>query len=286
MKEKLLQTEKGNIFYLQSENWDAGAETIFFLHGLTADHSMFDEQTAYFKNEYNVLAWDAPGHGKSRPFEEFDFGDAAGYMKAILDEHAVTKVVLAGQSLGGYFAQAFIKRYPDRAKAFISIDSTPYGLEYYSKFDTWILKQIGRMADLYPFGWMKRAMAKQVSATQKAYDNMMRMLAPYTKSELCRLMGNAYAAFLKDNCDLRIPCPVLLILGEKDVTGKVAKYNKEWAEKTGYPLEIIKGAAHNANVDKPREVNDRIRDFLATLNNPRSGLFASFAFGKTSPLQS
>jgi len=91
---------------------------------------------------------------------------------------------------------------------------------------------------------------------------MLQMLAPYTKRELCHLMGLGYAGFLEDNCDLEISCPVLLILGEKDRTGKVMQYNKEWARQTGYPLEVIKGAAHNSNVDKPQEVNDRIRSFL------------------------
>jgi len=55
----------------------------------------------------------------------------------------------------------------------------------------------------------------------------------------------------------------LLILGEKDKTGKVAQYNKAWAKRTGYSLKIIHDAAHNANVDKPDEVNACIRDFLS-----------------------
>ena len=138
-----------------------------FSAGLTADHSMFDEQIAYFKKEYNVLTWDAPAHGKSRPFESFGFNDTAIYIKEILEECAVSKVVLVGQSLGGYFAQSFIKRYPGYAKTFVSISSTPYGYEYYSKFDVWILKQVEWMARFYPFEWMKKAMAKQVSSTQR-----------------------------------------------------------------------------------------------------------------------
>ena len=263
MEEQVLQTEKGGVFYWQSDNWDAGRETIFFLHGLTADHSMFDDQISAFEEEYNLLTWDAPAHGKSRPFEAFDFGDTSDCMKRILDRHSADRVFLVGQSLGGYLAQSFIKRYPDRVKGFVSIDSTPYGLDYYSGFDIWILKQVEWMAHLYPLRWMKRAMAKQVSATQKAYDSMMQMLSPYNKSELCHLMGLGYAGFLDDNCDLKITCPVLLILGEKDRTGKVAQYNKAWAQQTGYPLKIIKDAAHNVNVDKAEEVNDCIRVFLS-----------------------
>ena len=89
---------------------------------------------------------------------------------------------------------------------------------------------------------LSEAMARQVSVTRKAYDNMIQMLSPYGKNELCHLMGLGYAGFLDDNCELEIPCPVLLILGEKDRTGKVAQYNKAWTMKTGYPLKIIEDA--------------------------------------------
>lgn len=263
MKEQILHTNKGNVFYWQSEIWDAGKDTLFFLHGLTADHSMFEGQISAFAADFNILTWDTPAHGKSRPFATFDFGDTSEYIKSILDTNSVDQVILVGQSLGGFLAQSFIKRYPDRIKGFISIDSTPYGSVYYSGFDIWILKQVEWMAHLYPLRWMKEAMARQVSVTRKAYNNMMQMLSPYGKNELCHLMGLGYAGFLDDNCELKIPCPVLLILGEKDRTGKVAQYNKAWARQTGYPLKIIKGAAHNVNVDKPEEVNARIYGFLS-----------------------
>ncbi|MBQ6388664.1 MAG: alpha/beta hydrolase [Mogibacterium sp.] len=262
MKELILRTAKGDVHYWRSENWDAGADTIFFLHGLTADHTMFDGQVEFFDKDYNLLTWDTPAHGKSRPFAEFDFGDTSEYIKTILDELEVRRVYLAGQSLGGYVVQSFIKRYPDRVKGFISIDSSPYGSGYYSKLDIWIIRQVEWMAHLYPLQMMKKAMAKQVSTTQKSYENMMQMLAPYGKNELCHLMGVGYAGFLEDNCELEIPCPVLLILGEKDKTGKVAQYNKAWTKRTGYPLKIIRGAAHNVNVDRPEEVNAHILAFL------------------------
>ena len=115
-KEQSLQTEKGSVIYWKSDNWKKDADTIFFLHGLTADHTMFDRQTPYFEKEYNVIVWDAPGHAQSRPFKDFDYADVAEYINSILDECDVKRVFLAGQSLGGMHAQAFIKRYPDRKK--------------------------------------------------------------------------------------------------------------------------------------------------------------------------
>ncbi len=121
------------------------------------------------------------------------------------------------------------------------------------------------MSYLYPVKMMKKAIAKQVSYTQESYENMMSMLEPYSKKELCQLMGIAYAGFLKDNCDLQITCPVLLLLGDSDKTGKVSKYNKEWVNKTGFPLKIIKNACHNSNYDNSQEVNREIDSFIQSL---------------------
>ncbi|MCR4949809.1 MAG: alpha/beta hydrolase [Solobacterium sp.] len=262
MKEMILKTDKGNVFYWQPDSWNAEADTIVFLHGLTADHTMFDGQISYFEKDYNILTWDTPAHGRSRPFEAFDFNDTSEYMKQILDRCGIEQVILAGQSLGGYLSQSFIKRYPERVRAFIAIDSSPYGWEYYSKSDIWIVRQIEWMARLYPFTMLKKAMARQVSVTKAGYENMMEMLAPYEKNEMCHLMGIGYAGFLDDNSYLNIDCPVLLILGEKDRTGKVAHYNKVWSRKTGFPLKVIPGAAHNVNVDQPQAVNEAVQEFL------------------------
>ncbi|MCM1057744.1 MAG: hypothetical protein NC517_09070 [Firmicutes bacterium] len=89
--------------------------------------------------------------------------------------------------------------------AFVAIDTTPYGDMYYSKSDKWWLRQIEWMSYLYPFNAMKKALAKQVSVSKKGYENMLSMLSPYTKKELCHLMGIGYAGFLKDNSNVDNP---------------------------------------------------------------------------------
>lgn len=265
MKELDLSTDWGTVAYWISDSWKENKDTLFFLHGLTANHTMFEKQYQYFERNYNIVTWDAPAHGKSRPFKEFTYKKAALSVKKILEHHEVPAAIFIGQSMGGFITQSFIKRYPEMVKAFISIDSAPFGEEYYSKAEQWLLKQIEWMAQLYPLNAMKKAIAKQVSATETAYQNMMKMLSDYDKKELCHLMGIGYAGFLEDNFDLEIPCPVLLILGEKDKTGKVKSYNQAWAKKTGFPLVIINGAAHNSNVDQPDAVNQEISRFIASL---------------------
>ena len=264
MQKKIIDDSIGNIVYWKSDIFDLSRDTLFFLHGLTANHTMFEQQFPAFEENYNIIAWDAPAHGESRPYPEFTYENAANGVKKILDECGVSAVVLIGQSMGGFIAQSFICRYPEMAKAFVSIDSTPYG-DYYSKSDKWWLQQIEWMSNLFPEKLLKSSMAKQNALTEIGRSNMASMIEGYRKAELCQLMGIGYAGFLDDNRVCELPCPVLLIVGEKDNTGKVRAYNKEWAKRTGYPLVWISNAAHNSNVDNPSVVNETINGFIENL---------------------
>ena len=91
---------------------------------------------------------------------------------------------------------------------------------------------------------------------------MYQMLSFYDKKELCHLMGIGFAGFLEDNCDLDIKCPVMLIVGDLESTGKVKQYNAQWAEDLNVPITWIKGAAHNSNDDQPEQVNEQIEKFI------------------------
>ena len=264
MQKRILDDSIGNIVYWKSDVFDLSRDTLFFLHGLTGDHTMFKQQFPVFEETYNIITWDAPAHGESRPYLGFTYENAANGLKKILDECRVSNVVLIGQSMGGFIAQAFICRYPEMVQAFVAIDSTPYG-DYYSKTDMWWLRQIEWMSKLFPEKLLKSAMIKQNALTEIGRSNMRAMIEGYSKEELCHLMEIGYAGFLDDNRVCKIPCPVLLIVGEKDNTGKVRAYNREWARRTGYPLIWISNAAHNSNVDNPVEVNERIMAFVKNL---------------------
>ena len=109
-------------------------------------------------------------------------------------------------------------------------------------------------------------MANACGKTEYARKKMLAMLSEYDKKELCHLMYLGEAAFIPENTDIDLPCPAVLILGDCDRVGKVASYNRRWAEKTRYPLHIVSGAAHNANEDSPEEVNRIIREFLLSIN--------------------
>ena len=51
--------------------------------------------------------------GKSRPYKDFSYYNAAEELKDILDVEDIKNVVLAGQSAGGFVEQSFYKKYAD-----------------------------------------------------------------------------------------------------------------------------------------------------------------------------
>lgn len=264
LHEKTVSSKHGITYYWTNE---IGSDiSLVFLPGLSADHRLFESQLEFFKDEFKVLVWDCPCHGKSRPYDEFSYSNVSDELDSILENESVDKAVFIGQSLGGMIAQYYIDQHPFKAAGFISVDSVPFG-DYYSKSDMFWLSQLEWMCRLFPDKLLRYSMAKVCGLTEIAQKRMIEMLSSYNKKELCHLLYVGEAAFIPENKKVDITCKSILLLGDKDNVGKVTAYNNEWTKRTGFPLIIIQGAAHNANDDQPQKVNAIIRDFLETINN-------------------
>ena len=263
LHEKSVSSEHGITYYwtniIQSDI------ALVFLPGLTADHHLFETQVSCFEDYFKVLVWDCPCHGKSRPYDEFTYANVCYELDRILEIEGISRAIFIGQSLGGMIAQYYIDQHPTKAIGFVSIDSVPFG-DYYSKSDLFWLTQLEWMCKLFPDKILRSSMAKMCGATKNAQKRMLTMIASYSKNELCHLMYIGEAAFIPENKNLNISCKSILLLGDKDKVGKVAAYNESWEQRTGFPLIMIQGAAHNANDDQPDKVNAIIRDFIETTN--------------------
>lgn len=268
MRERIFSTPSGDIHYWLSDV-RADRPALVFLPGLTADHRLFDRQIERFAGEYTVLVWDAPGHAASRPFElTFSLMDKAGWLHEILTREGLARPVLIGQSLGGYVAQAFIQRYPGETLGFVSIDSAPLQRRYTTAVEIFLLRRIEPVYRLYPWALLRWAGTTGCSDTPYGRALMRSFLDGYTKDAYCRLaghgmrmLGDAMAADLP----YAIDCPAMLLCGSHDRAGSARRYNRRWAEHAALPLHWIAGAGHNANTDRPEEVNRLIEAFVAGL---------------------
>lgn len=265
MEHKIIKSNHGAVHYWIEKNNNPDARCIVFTHGLTANHSMFENQTSYFSEKYTVLAWDVPLHGLSRTYQDFSYYQTAIELKSILEKENIEKIILVGMSMGGYPSQEFANLYPNMVDGFIALDTTPFGIQYYSKSDLWWLKQVAPMANLFPDKMLRKSMAKSVSKTSYSYNKMLEMLQPLTKNQIIEQMDIAYGKFAVENKNVSFSFPVLLLLGDNDKTGKVKQYNEAWTKTTGYPLHIIKNAKHFSNGDNSEQVNAEIETFITSL---------------------
>ncbi len=264
MVHKSIESERGTVHYWISHS-NKDSKSIVFSHGLTANHRMFEKQVAFFKQNFNIIAWDVPLHGLSCPYKDFSYENCAQALRSILDAESISKVVLVGMSMGGYPSQMFAEMYPQRTDGFVALDTTPFGLGYYSKSDIWWLKRAASMAKWFPDKTLRKSMAKSVSRTKYSYNMMMSMLEPLTKAEIIEQMDIAYAGFIKENRNVSFPCPAAILLGAYDKTGKVREYCRKWASNMEYPLVMIENAAHFSNGDNPEQVNAEILNFIQQL---------------------
>ena len=271
MTEKHYQTPCGAITYWINAPLDTAKPTLLFLPGLTADHRLFNQQIATFRSGYNVFVWDAPAHASSWPFTlDFTLRDKARWLKEMMDAEGIRRGIIIGQSMGGYVGQMFAENYPDRLAGFVSIDSAPLQRQYVTGWELWLLKRMEPIYRHYPWKSLLRAGSKGVAATAYGQQLMLDMMMVYNDNptRYAQLTGHGYrmlAEAMEADLPYTLSCPALLICGTKDQAGSTRRYNKAWHQKTGIPLEWIEGAGHNANTDKPQEVNALIARFLKQL---------------------
>lgn len=266
LREERFCTDGGKIAYWVSRDVDAIRPWLVFLPGLTADRRLFDKQVDCFSGRANVLVWDPPSHGASRPFSlSWSLDDMATWLHSILQKEGAARPVLVGQSMGGYVSQAYLHLFPDDAAGFISIDSAPLDASYYSAWELAALRHTKLMYLSIPWGALKRLGANGTATSEYGRSIMAAMMDGYGKREYCELAAHGYRALadaVSPERSYALPCPTLLVCGTKDAAGSAKRYNRTWAARTGLPLHWIEGAGHNANTDAPDEVNRLIGEFI------------------------
>src|SRR3954463_11748346 len=74
---------------------------VVLLHGLTATRRYVVMGSKNLeRGGHRVIAYDARGHGRSRPAEAYGYDALADDLGAVLDDRGIERAVLAGASMG------------------------------------------------------------------------------------------------------------------------------------------------------------------------------------------
>lgn len=88
---------------------------LVLLHGYPLDHHLWDEVVPLLENTFDVIVPDLRGFGESSTVDSFySMEDYASDVAGLLDHLDIQKTAIAGHSMGGYVALAFVRLYPKR----------------------------------------------------------------------------------------------------------------------------------------------------------------------------
>lgn len=105
-----------------------GDDTVFLLHGVTANHRVWAPIAQALSPHARVIAVDQRGHGRSdKPDTGYAAEDFAGDVRGLVEELGGTgKNLLVGHSLGARNSIAAAALFPELISGIVAIDFTPF----------------------------------------------------------------------------------------------------------------------------------------------------------------
>lgn len=239
---------------------------LLLLHGYVGDGpGTWRAQLDALSDEFTVVAWDAPGAGRSSdPPEEFGMAGYADCLAGFIKELAIDKPHVAGLSFGGALAIEFVHRHP----------AVPETVILASAYAGWAgslgpqvaaerLRQALALADLSPDEFVRTLLPTMFSkAAPKAFVDAFAASMRAFHSVGFRAMARALAGDLRDAVPL-VDVPTLLICGDGDVRAPVPVAEDLHSAIMGSTLVVLAGAGHVCNIDAVQEFNSAIRRFVS-----------------------
>lgn len=233
-------------------------EPLVFIHGLASNLQSWNYQFQHFCKNYDALAYDCRGHGKSTIPSTLSLQDHTNDAFEIcsLFEQPVT---IIGVSMGGYIVQNLMIQHPELVKRAVLIATKSHG------------KGTATSKTVDPKNQLDLLEARFVFSREFLYgpDTSDETIRQYIKleeqipQEQFLLVNSAITEFDYRPELKRVTKPVLLIHGDHD-TLIPPVYGKELAETIpNAKFVTIPNGGHAVIIEKPQEVNQALEKFLA-----------------------
>ena len=246
--------------YTANHEIDPAKRTMVFIHGAGLDHSWFGLQSRYFGyHGWNVLALDLPGHGKSPGPALTSVPAMADWVVQVLDSQKISKASYVGHSMGTLVSLDCAARYPQRVER-IALIATAYPMKVGEPFldaakrnsyDAFDMSTVWGHAPQVPLG---------------GNPNPGMWMYGDTQARLERLGPGVLHADLKACNDFvfagEVKCPVLFVLGKRDVMTPVRAAKGLQEKIPGARTVVIDFSGHSLMAEAPDATLDALIEFL------------------------
>lgn len=238
---------------------------IVLLHGFVGDSREWRRQIDGLSDEFTVVAWDAPGSGRSSdPPESFRMPDYADCLAGFVDALGLGRPHVAGLSFGGGIALELYRRHP----------TIPMTLVLAAAYAGWAgslppevveqrLRQSLQLADRPPDQFV-RAMIPTLfseSASAERVDEFAAIMSEFHPAGFRAMARSLAEADLRDVLP-RIDVPTLLLYGDKDVRAPLNVAEDLHAAIPTSRLVVLPGVGHMSSLEAAERFNAEVRSFL------------------------
>ncbi|KTC99157.1 alpha/beta fold hydrolase [Legionella erythra] len=238
-------------------------QALVLIHAFPTDKSLWVPQQS-LASHFRVITLDLWGFGQSQSVsgEAVSMADYADEVALLLRRLRIKKAILAGESMGGYVALAFMKKYPLKTAGLVLSDTqaiadTPPMQEKREQTAQDIL-QHGSKA--FVDGFLPKALSVHASDALRIWlNNLLSAQSPQAMASALRGMAiREESTSLLAETDL----PILFITGADDTLISPAQSRAMQAITKTSRLVVIEDAGHLSNLEKPNVWNQAVVDFF------------------------
>ena len=233
---------------------------LVFINSLGTDFRIWNEVTEILAPDFRILLYDKRGHGLSESGpDKSDMADYARDLEALLAGVGVGRATIVGLSIGGLIAQELYRQNPERVGALVLCD-TAAKIGTDEIWDQRIAEVerggIEALADAVMERWFT-AHFRAARSTELA--GMRAMLTRTPRQGYLAACGALKRADLRPYAG-RIQAPTLCLVGGEDGSTPPTLVKETAALIPGSRFEIIDGAGHLPNVEKPEVVSKLVAE--------------------------
>jgi pimeloyl-ACP methyl ester carboxylesterase len=264
--EQRVDTAQRTIGYRKAGDSHLHTMPIVMLHGIGSGAASWVRQMETLGETHQVLAWDAPGYGRSSHVAiaspvASDYADA---LSDWLDALGIERCVLVGHSLGAIMAGSFASRQAARVAGLLLLSPAGgYGAAPAHVREEKRGARLAMLAELGPQGLAEKRSANMVSA------DAGEDAREWVRWNMARIdpAGYAQATHLLANADLASDLThfkgrVAVAVGAEDTITPPAAC-EQIAKAANVSLQVIPGVGHAGYIEAPLRYNALIDAFSA-----------------------
>jgi pimeloyl-ACP methyl ester carboxylesterase len=242
---------------------------ILFIHGFPHNRSLWAPQLQGLPLHARCVAADLRGFGESTPKPPYSMDQYADDLIGLLDTLHIDKAVVAGLSMGGYVAFATWRRHPGRVRGLVLANTKAGADSEEARAKRRSLMEVARqqgssaIADSMITGMLGKSTRERRPETT---NNVHRMMA---SSPVDGVIGALQAMMDRPDSTptlATIDVPTLIVTGDEDAIIPVSESESMHAAIKSSTLEVITGAGHLTNLERPAAFNHVVSEFIAKLS--------------------